>query len=103
MLYKVKSQRGSIGLEVGAAERRVIVVVHQQRHIAQPQGLRTSGQRHQHNGHQHRQENQQLVAPEQHEFLQSLSPDFLHSGISDLRDSMSEMNTSSNENGIGFL
>src|SRR5262249_28017003 len=47
------------------------------------------------------QHNQQLVPPEQHEFLPSLGQDLLHSGISDLRDSMSDMNTSSREKGTG--
>src|SRR5262245_47059005 len=103
MRGEAKRESCSIGLQVGPAERGVVIVVDEERHIAQSQGLRTSGKGHEHDGHQHRQEDQQLVAPEQHEFFPSLSQDFLHSGISDRRDSMSEMNTSSRENGTGFL
>ena len=62
-----------------------------------------TGEAHQDDRHQHRQQDQQLVTPEQPEFLHRLGQDFLHSGISDLRDSMSEIKTSSSENGTGFL
>ena len=99
---EVESESGSVSLQVGTAERRVVVVVNEQRHIAQAQRLSASGKRHQDDGHEHRQQNEQLVAPEQHEFLPGLSHDFLHSGISDLRDSMSEIKTSSSENGTPF-
>src|SRR5207302_6361599 len=78
------------------------LVVHEEQHVAQAHRLRASGEGHQNNGHEHRQKNKQPVAPEEHEFLPGLSHDFLHSGISDLRDSMSEMKTSSSENGTPF-
>src|SRR5262245_7008185 len=103
MRGKTKRESSSIGLQVGTAERGIVIVVHEKRHIAKPQRLRSAGQGHQDDRHEHREENQQFVAPEQHEFFPRLSQDFLHSGISDLRDSMSEMKTSSRENGTGFF
>ena len=44
----------------------------------------------------------EIVAPEQAPLLQCLGPDFLHyAGINALRDSISEMKTSSRENWVG--
>src|SRR5262249_3644692 len=102
MRYETESESSSVGLEVGAAERRVVVVIDEERHIAQTQRLCASGEGHQYDGHQHCQHNQQLVPAEQHEFLPGLSEDFLHRGISDLRDSISEIKTSSSENSTGL-
>src|SRR5262249_28090896 len=88
--------------KVSAAERRVVVVVDQESYVAQPQRACYARQQHQHDRHQHCQQNEQLVAAKQREFLPSLGQDFLHSGISDLRDSMSEINTSSTETPTRF-
>src|SRR5262249_53096391 len=84
------------------AERCVVVVVNQQPHVAEAQRLGASSQQHEHDGHQYGQQDQQLVAPEQPPLLDCLGQNLLHSGIADLRDSMSEINTSSSENSAGF-
>ena len=69
MLGETKRQSSSIRFKVRPAERGVVVVIYQERYIAQPQRLRSSGQRHQDDGHEHGEHDKQLVPPEQHELF----------------------------------